>query len=596
MFIRKLDMLSPYITLYFKGERKHSSKFSGILSVFSYILVFFIGIYYIYDYIHSKVVQAFFFNRYIKDAGNYPLNSTSMFSYIQIVDKKSNLPLKFDFSVIKAIGTDQTLYDIYMNNPDLIYRRDHWLYGYCNNTDIEGIEDIIDHENLEKSICIKRFYDRKTKTYYNIGDKEFRWPILEKGCSNPNRTYYGVILQRCDKVPNFIKAQDVKCKNDSAISEFLSSYSIKFGIVDNIADILSFEKPLTKYINEITSTLSDGIFLINNLNFNPVKMLTHNGVVLDNILTEDSYIYSQNEKISIDASSLGRGQTTNGCLLSIYFWMQNNLQYYERINTKLQDILSDIGGIYSIIETIAYIINLLIHNFIIVLDTEDLVINRDSNNFNEKNRDKRPAILRRANQIMHPPKRQNILGKNIIHSEDKDDQSSSSQFQKTKENSDIFRNFKDSISNKKNIDNDLLNSFSKNNNIIDDNKHKYFRRSITKAIISDKNPFDFEKESKDEKQDKSSIKKNNNEKKGKFKNRKSIQDKIDEIDNRPIEKQNFTWLNYIRYLIFCGKNNSGISYYENFRAKLISEENIIQSYLDVYKLLDSQKFKIEKID
>ena len=44
-------------------------------------------------------------------------------------------------------------------------------------------------------------------------------------------------------------------------------------------------------------------------------------------------------------------------------------------------------------------------------------------------------------------------------------------------------------------------------------------------------------------------------------------------------------------MVLCGKNNPYISYYEDFRAKLISEENIIQNYIDVYKLLEVNKLK-----
>ena len=62
-------------------------------------------------------------------------------------------------------------------------------------------------------------------------------------------------------------------------------------------------------------------------------------------------------------------------------------------------------------------------------------------------------------------------------------------------------------------------------------------------------------------------------------------EKINDLDNRPIEKQNFTWFNYFWYLLNLKKNNNRILYYETFRAQLISEENIIQTYLDVYKLL-----------
>ena len=52
-----------------------------------------------------------------------------------------------------------------------------------------------------------------------------------------------------------------------------------------------------------------------------------------------------------------------------------------------------------------------------------------------------------------------------------------------------------------------------------------------------------------------------------------------------IKNQNFNWFKYIWYLICCRSNNKMISYYENLRSSLISEENIIQNYLDIYKLL-----------
>ena len=55
--------------------------------------------------------------------------------------------------------------------------------------------------------------------------------------------------------------------------------------------------------------------------------------------------------------------------------MQNTLQYYERHYDRIQDILSNIGGISSIVLTFVCILNLLIHNFIVILDTEELALN-----------------------------------------------------------------------------------------------------------------------------------------------------------------------------------------------------------------------------
>ena len=68
-----------------------------------------------------------------------------------------------------------------------------------------------------------------------------------------------------------------------------------------------------------------------------------------------------------------------------------------------------------------------------------------------------------------------------------------------------------------------------------------------------------------------------------------IQGKENEISNKPNEKQNFKWFSYIKYMALCGKNNPKISFYEDFRTKLISEENIIQNYIDIYNLLDVNK-------
>ena len=53
----------------------------------------------------------------------------------------------------------------------------------------------------------------------------------------------------------------------------------------------------------------------------------------------------------------------------------------------------------------------------------------------------------------------------------------------------------------------------------------------------------------------------------------------------PIKKQNFSWCKYILYLISFKTNDKMISFFEDLRTHLISEENIIQSYLDIYNLM-----------
>ena len=59
----------------------------------------------------------------------------------------------------------------------------------------------------------------------------------------------------------------------------------------------------------------------------------------------------------------------------------------------------------------------------------------------------------------------------------------------------------------------------------------------------------------------------------------------DDKEKSKIMKQNFNWFKYMWYLISCCSNNKMIKHYENIRENLISEENIIQNYFDIYNLL-----------
>ena len=577
-------MLSPYITLYFKGGKKHSSNFSAILSIIAYVIVLAAAIYYIIDFINKNDPKAYFFNRYIEDAGNFPLNSSSMFNFIQLYDINSNEAVPFDYSKIRVFGFDEVEYSEYMENPDIILNENHWIYGYCNNnSDTEGISYLIDFKNYEKSSCIRKYYDKNTKQYYNTGEEGFRWPVLEKGCSHPERTYYGIIMQRCDKVSESIKSQDIECSSEQEITDYINKISLDFEIIDNYPEILNYKSPLTKYFYTVTSAISNGVYIVNHLNFNPVSVYTHNGIFFDNIVEDHSYIFVQNEKHTIDSSSLAHDQTTNGCLIGIYFWMQNTLQYYERVYSRLQDNLSYIGGIYSVVESVAYILNLLVHSYIILLDTEDLVINEEKNYFTERNMDKRPTIFRNANFNGNPPRRPYVPVRKNYENNYPEEQGTSNKQRFIHKNPDIImKNNNDKILNENNNasnywenlrKNDNINIIRQSNYVMDKKNVNYYYRNKNNLGFSN-NEFRSERFNRTK------------EKKIVDLNKMTKAENADDIDNnRPINKINYNCIKYLWYSIPCGKTDNKIDYYENFRSKLISEEGIIQNYLDVYKLL-----------
>ena len=72
-FIKKFDMISPPITLYFKGEDQHSSIFSGILSIIIGLLILAATVYYFLGFINKDNPKSYFFTRYIEDAGDFLL-------------------------------------------------------------------------------------------------------------------------------------------------------------------------------------------------------------------------------------------------------------------------------------------------------------------------------------------------------------------------------------------------------------------------------------------------------------------------------------------------------------------------------------------
>ena len=581
MFLKKLDWLSPPITLYFKGEGSHVSIYSGILSLVAYIIVVVATFYYALGFINRQDPKAYFFNRYIEDAGTFPVNATQMFNFIQVSNPQTNLKVPLDFSAFRIVGFDDAYSDDYMNNPEIVRTKNHWVYGNCNNsTDTEGIGHLVTQDFYEQSACIRKYYDVEKHKYFKTGEDGFRWPVIVKGCSNPDRTYYGIIMQRCDHASEFLtESGEPACKTSSEIDNVINSVSFNFQIIDHYADMLNYEMPFTKYFYEVTSSITTGNFVIQHLNFNPANMITHNGYFFDNQVEEKAYFFTQNEKqtVSFTRAEMDEGKTINGCLIGVYFWMQNTLQYYERTYDRIQDILSDIGGISSIVLTIAGMLNLLIHNFIVILDTEDLALNTEQDNYNSREMSRRPTIFRKANEVMFPPRRPYQPRKQSYGNDPQQQQSSNYQ-RLMKDGVDIYPN----MSSKDEKSEQYKNLYLKRGNILNNNyegnKDPSYQQNISKGYGGRGQNYNRGMNRQGQyMENKETYSKNLKD--------ETTTEKKDEIENRPLEKQNFNWCKFLGYLICCGRNDKKMSYYEDFRAKLISEENIIQNYLDTYKLL-----------
>ena len=254
MFIRRLDFLSPSITLYYKGDNTHSSIFSGILTIIVYSICLTFGIFYAIDFFKKANPQVCYYNRYVEDAGEFPVNSSSMFNFIQILDTEKNTPDIVDFDLIRIIGLQETV-DFYQEDNDLS-KYNHWIYGPCNNsTDTEGINDLINFEHFTESACIRKYYNKNDKKYYDTNDQNFKWPIILHGCSHPNRTFYGIIIEKCRNNTLKLLSDKRYCKPKEETIKYIRKSSVNFQLIDQFTDILNFSTPYRKYFYSISNGL-----------------------------------------------------------------------------------------------------------------------------------------------------------------------------------------------------------------------------------------------------------------------------------------------------------------------------------------------------
>ncbi len=176
MILKKCDLLSPSITLYFKGDSIHSSIFSGVLTIIAYLIIFSFSIYYTVGYIYRYNPTIYFYTKYVEDVGTFPLNASSLFHFIALGDTSSNENQEIDFQSIRIIGLDFSIENYLTNNN--LSKFDHWLYGPCNNNDIQNLSEIIIKDFPEKSACIVQFFNSEEQKYYNTTDKKFKWPAI----------------------------------------------------------------------------------------------------------------------------------------------------------------------------------------------------------------------------------------------------------------------------------------------------------------------------------------------------------------------------------------------------------------------------------
>ena len=371
MFIKQFDFISPKVTFYFHGFLYHSSILSGILSIISMIFIIILVVYYSLEIIERKDPNSFSFTSFIEDAPIYEINTSSLFHFINMAQNSNNsFNEGIDFTMFRIIGT-QIYYEAFMKIPS-IKIVPHWLYGLCDNkTDTQGVSHLIKYDFFGKCACIKKYYDTKTKNYYSVGDPNFVWPKIGHGTFHENSTLYSIIVDSCsEETIGEILGNRYHCRTGAEIGQFYRNVTgtrvFQLYFLNNLMNILDYDNPIKKFIFRIESPFSSTQYSANELNFNPSLIKTHKGLIFDNIKEDISYSFDRND-VYID----DRGQVN--IYASYTFFLKNIMNYYERKYKRIQDIISNIGGIYKFITIVAIYINNLYSNYIILSDTLELL-------------------------------------------------------------------------------------------------------------------------------------------------------------------------------------------------------------------------------
>ena len=374
MFIRYLDYLSPRVTFYHKGFLSHNSIVSGILSAIALVFIIILVVYFSLEIIQRKNPNSFYFHSFAKDAGNFRIDTSSLFHFISstVNNQGKTINEDFDYTIFNIIGVN-----IYYKNFLTFQKRsglkfvEHWIYGPCNKEiNTKGLDDLLVYDFFEKSSCIKKYYSTKEEKYIDIGDPKFVWPEIAHGTFNEENILYNILIQKCNNdTLREILGEGYTCKNENEIDSYFNirgSRIFHFYFVNNYINLLNYQEPNFKFFYRIESPLYKDQYSTNDLNIDPALIKTNNGLVLEHIEEEISYIFERNDVYI--------GSNEGQDIYMVYcFFLKNMMEYYQRTYKRIQDVISNIGGINQAITIIAVYLNNFYNSFIVLYDTELLL-------------------------------------------------------------------------------------------------------------------------------------------------------------------------------------------------------------------------------
>ena len=612
--INKLDLLSPPITLFYLEKRTHTSKIGGSLILLLLCICSSYVIYLLYLIIENKKFPSIFYKKFEYDIGQYYLNSSSIYFFIQFhsMDNES-----FRYKYASKYVRTYTYFgnsDFEESNLDKI---DHWVYDSC----IEGIDnrnldsDLFQNiNNFDSSACLKYYFNSKEKKYYSFGENGFIWPYLAHGTAQKNNVFLHTSIEKCTN-GSVINQLFNHCPPQEEIDDYTTKIvAIFLYLVDNQVDPTNYKNPIQKYMQSITSGVgSIQSFEESYIFYSPLKVKTKENSLFENNNDLESLYFDTNIKMSTPNTEKYFKYTR------FTHFIQNNVQIYERRYDDIFEVLSDIGGVIQCIFNFFYWVNYFYNKYIIVTDTNKLFFSIIEKRADSLNGDKIKKLNLNNNSNLNDSSMNDLKlkrkSKTIIETiinkynnenninEEKNESSGSSYFE---EDNNKKNNIKINLISKKN-------KKCKSSYINTDFKNDYYTENKNSNNNSNNNIFITNKIK--ELHYHSSNKKINNIQKKKMSKQRTISFSPDKIKadfnkfdlfkhnlasqtlklsqlftNRIKLKKQYSFFDYMKTI--CSSKINNINFLIKYRKCLLSEEHLLKSHIN--NIMLEKRLSIDK--
>ena len=407
MILYHLDILSSPITIYYNKREKHSSFFSVFLSFIIYFTGLFLTIYFFIDLLKRKYPSTFFYKTILEDTGKIHLNKSDFFHFLNIYSNNSYD--NTDNYIVVGFISNNSEYNAFGEKE-----MDYWIYDKCDESDLEYFIGKINYTEFNRGLCLKKFYNSNEKEFYNINESKFEYPYDLHGIDSKEHEFYVIGAYGCNfNISNYIPDN---CSITEENENILRGDEIFLFITSAFADLQNYTHPIKEKIISYFSTIPSILGTLKTLSFHSLKVHSDNGIFLHNIHNYYSLV--------LDSLSSKSNVYTKPSTLFI-IQLGNELDFYERFYSKIQDIFAKLGGMLGIILVVVKECHeILYYKFRLLYDFNNLIFKEIGNKKkNEEinssiNNSKTPISLQRSDYISFNKKKFNLNpnynSKNII--------------------------------------------------------------------------------------------------------------------------------------------------------------------------------------